>query len=791
MISCDSRESSGYDFISHFNQADKQGFSVTPEFELVTEQTKPFDVKFLIDRFTRISSANVTRIYKDGFHLKNAGGKRNDGLFWLNFKFRAEPMPEFHIKIRETSPSSYTNIVFNPNKYDDAIILTRFSDNKPVSTDKIKYSVNQNSSNLLLIGFFDNFLVITDSNKLLFQQWTEIPSPGGSVTVSEITENADNLKYSLKYSAIDVNERNKLTEWFNWKYKKATEHKYNFTKRAEKWNTLAPRNRIVLNDAESPFLLRFESGDFVRRSILFPAESALEYLVDIPMKASLRFSILGGDSLPEAGVFQVNIDNGEIDKKYEIQLDDLHEGKTEFRDFRFDLEDVYGRNCKVRFKYLPAYYSDEYPGPLVLGAPSISTERKNNDINVVLISIDTLRADHLGCYGYKRDTSPNIDRFAADNTVFEMVTACSDWTVPSHMSIFSSMYPFEAGFVKSTRVFEKSYLSDSIPTITEYLRNANYMTFGIHGGGYVSPIYGFDKGFDLYRKSKGDVSLAVDRAIELLEKNRDRKLFLFFHTFEIHAPYIHKDYLMQPGADKMDHKEKVIAAYDSGIKYTDIHIGRLIEWFDKNGLMDNTLFIITSDHGETFRGVNEKSKSGFHGNTLFDSETHVPLIIGGVSEFKKSERIKGQVSSVDILPTLTSLLGIQLKTKVRGKDLRETKGTRTEQRVAYSEATHTKLERKSVRTLDYKLIQNFLLDSPKKRKAQNPFVFFNLREDKEEINNIWGEGKGPDNIYKNYLIKIIRSIEENRRKLKSPGGGDITPSDELADELKNLGYLGN
>ncbi len=158
---------------------------------------------------------------------------------------------------------------------------------------------------------------------------------------------------------------------------------------------------------------------------------------------------------------------------------------------------------------------------------------------VILISIDTLRADHLGCYGYRKNTTPHADALAADGALFTDVYAPCSWTLPSHVSLLTSLSCFRHGVN-----LETDRMEETRPTLADVLRSEGFLCAGIHGGGFLSPLFGFSKGFDVYKRAEtslwtsdaaGQVSAA---AADWIEANKDRDFFLFVHTYQLHDPYI-------------------------------------------------------------------------------------------------------------------------------------------------------------------------------------------------------------------------------------------------------------
>ena len=161
--------------------------------------------------------------------------------------------------------------------------------------------------------------------------------------------------------------------------------------------------------------------------------------------------------------------------------------------------------------------------------------RKDNRRNIILISIDTLRADHLGCYGYSRDTSPNIDALAREGVLFRRCYAQSSWTLPSHITMLSSLYP---SVHRVTGNQDK--LNPSVTLVSELLKKEGYATAAFVNGGYLRPEYGYAQGFDLYdsiEASEGKLHHILSRVKAWLEAPPDRPFFLFVHCYDVHEPY--------------------------------------------------------------------------------------------------------------------------------------------------------------------------------------------------------------------------------------------------------------
>jgi arylsulfatase A-like enzyme len=341
---------------------------------------------------------------------------------------------------------------------------------------------------------------------------------------------------------------------------------------------------------------------------------------------------------------------------------------------------------------------------VVAALSSCGAEKPAAPVNIVLISIDSLRSDHIGAYGYPRPTAPTLDRLAAEGALFENVVAESSWTLPSHMTMLTGLSTLAHG-VDS---FAGGRLDDTRTTLAERLRDAGYQTWGIYSGPYLHPVFGFGKGFDRYEGILGETT-ALDRegfdlgtpeagrevmsansrahrtvtservskrAIELLRQRRERPFFLFLHYFDVHYDYIPPEslwrrfdpeykgtltaegYRRNPAIHRDMNSEDlrhVIALYDGEILHTDGHIGSVIEALEGLGLTEETLVVVTSDHGDEFF---EHGRKG-HGQSLFDEVLMVPLIVRLPGRIQAGLRIREQVRHLEIGPTILSYAGIR------------------------------------------------------------------------------------------------------------------------------------
>jgi arylsulfatase A-like enzyme len=315
--------------------------------------------------------------------------------------------------------------------------------------------------------------------------------------------------------------------------------------------------------------------------------------------------------------------------------------------------------------------------------------------NVILVSIDTLRPDHLGCYGYPKPTSPNIDRLARESVLFRTAIAHAPSTTPSHASIFTSLIPARH---LALRAFGAA-ISPGAVTMAEHLQRAGYRTVSYNGGGQVSAAYGFDRGFETYESRPGaSFREIVAEATRWLDAHEGERFFMFLHTYEVHAPYapdarhlalFDADYAgelpsetsprllieINDGKRQVTPRdiEHIVATYDAEIRSMDEGMGGLVDRLRRGGLDRRTLLVFTSDHGEEF---GEHGQIGKHSHTLYDEVLRVPLVLRFPDRAHAGRSVREPVRGVDIMPTVLEVLGLKAPNGLDGASVLDLLGTR-------------------------------------------------------------------------------------------------------------------
>jgi choline-sulfatase len=408
---------------------------------------------------------------------------------------------------------------------------------------------------------------------------------------------------------------------------------------------------------------------------------------------------------------------------------------------------------------------------LLCSCPALHSQAPNlRKLNLVLVTIDTLRADRLGCYGYSKIETPNLDQLAKKGALFENAVTHTPLTAPSHASLFTGLYPTVHG-VRDTGGF---ILSPSHLAIAEILRRQGWDTAAFVGSSVLNKHFGFDHGFAVYddempkpdpRKAASEYAerragAVVDRAIRWLTSQQHRPFFLWVHVFDPHSPY------NPPPPFREKYRTRL---YDGEVAYTDQQLGRLLAAVAKNSPPENTLIAVLSDHGESLSEHGEYT----HGVFLYDSTLRIAFLLSGPG-VPVGLRVKPQARAIDLLPTVLDLMGGKPPQSVQGTSLIPTFNGKEAAAWSYEESLYPKInmgwaELRGIRTNRWKYIR-----SPKPE-------LYDLAKDPAETTNVIGS----------HPLEV-QQLEAN---LKGVTNGVEKVETRLADQrtlsqLKSLGYLG-
>jgi len=431
-----------------------------------------------------------------------------------------------------------------------------------------------------------------------------------------------------------------------------------------------------------------------------------------------------------------------------------------------------------------------------LVAATTTCSRKEPAFNLVVISIDTLRADALGFAGGRADVSPNIDALAARSVVFEQAITQAPWTLPAHASLLTSLYPSQLNL---GRFGETLPISPSARRLPEVLQKAGYQTFAFVAGGFLLQELGFAQGFDDYESPVLEMPQVASKFIARLDQlEADRPFFAFLHTYDVHK-YKPSDEDRQRFVSVRDSKiaelpprrvaeilqdnnsldvvksygererKHVRELYDGSIHSVDREIGRILAGLRERGLDDRTIIVITSDHGEEFW---EHGRTG-HGYNLNDENLRVPLIVHDPSIAPR--RISSQVRLIDVAPTLTTRLGLPTPPSWNGVDLRPLIDGATRDLPAFAESAH--LPFKCLRTEDAKLLVSL----------RHPFrVLYDLRADPKETRDAFD----PTNkTHQQMVAAMQRWILENANDMRYRDTEAVLLDENATNALAQLGYV--
>jgi arylsulfatase A-like enzyme len=429
------------------------------------------------------------------------------------------------------------------------------------------------------------------------------------------------------------------------------------------------------------------------------------------------------------------------------------------------------------------------PSPRIQETSAVATETSPSRPNVLLYLVDTLRRDRLGCYGYSRAVSPNIDAFAAESTLFVNTVGQSSWTKPSVASIFSGIWPPALGTISW-----KQKLPGEIETLAESLQTAGYRTAAFVTNPNVVKAFGFDQGFDDFtRKLKRPSDVVNEMVLEWLDqRTEDRPFFLYVHTMDPHAPYSPPEPFRQrfaPQADAMPSWSprwkwplEVLPffqdLYDGEVAFNDHSFGNLLHNLEARGLYDEMLIVFVSDHGEEFR----EHGRWRHGANLHAETLNFPLIIRYPGQ-QEGRRVEELAQHIDLMPTILDYLGLTIPEAVEGRSLSAVAKTGNSQRGSRPERAYSHLQ------LGGKPRHLSIVEGPWKLiRTERPrgvsTLLYNWKQDPQEELDLASEFP-----VRTMVLSALLDRKSTQSRIAAPEEEEGELDEETLDALRALGYL--
>ncbi len=595
------------------------------------------------------------------------------------------------------------------------------------------------------------------------------------------------------------------------------------------------RNKFPLHDSgigSNPHSLKkkITFDEYAYNCLAAPPASIFEVDVEIPPNAVLEFGygILNErrNRVPDQPIqFLLSMEqSGEKGTLFNKTIN-----WTMTRDIsqeRIDLRPFVGKKIRLSFQTsIPDQDEKRQNLPSILPVwanPLIYQVQETDRTNIILISLDTVRPDHLGCYGYERNTSPSIDRLAADGVLFKNAYSSTSWTLPGHVSLLTSL-----DCLNHQVYYPLQKMNPEILTLADFLRTEQLYCAGFTGGGYLSETYGFSKGFDVYQEIKlhGDKAIRFDEAERLaqlatrwLEDNKDKSFFLFLHTYQPHDPYANlspsgKEFLDEDaewdqvrmeslfnGKGRFDSQisekasQNIIALYDGEIKYTDVFfVQPILDKLKELGLYEKSLIILTSDHGEEFLD----HEAWLHDHSIYDEGIRIPLIVKLPDAEFSGTQVENIVRITDIVPTILD----QMRIKSNDKRLDGTslfpliQGKEKTARTFVSDLALREFETAptiiAINKDNFKFILNKEISSPYTKRIVRSFSgsqieLYDLAKDPKETKNL-----AANIAYRDMCFELLDAIDRlyERANLITKKRDEVTLDQSLRERLKALGYI--
>lgn len=586
---------------------------------------------------------------------------------------------------------------------------------------------------------------------------------------------------------------------------------------------LVPRKADFPLTAGRQFIGKLEE---YRNTIYVHSPSTLTFELPIPGDGRLHFGM--GITEKNAPVtFRVTAGSKELYSKTVMDADI-------WEDADVDLSSYGGQNLKLTFET----NADHQGGVALWANPLLTIKAAKNRPNVLIYMIDTLRADHTSLYGYARDTTPFLKKLGAQSLVFEDCQVQATWTKPSTASLLTSLYSYTHGIVQD---------HDTIPkgatTLAEQLRAAGYVTAGVVGNPFAGSITGLQRGFDYMsewrvvqrhrtKEDRSTDSEAVNKILfPWLERHRDEPFFVYAHTMDPHAPYrpplgfedkfanpaetpefdrtckrlegavrygggivVNRSRCTHNGINADRFIQRARDRYDGEILHNDWSLEQLVGKLKQLGILDNTLIVVVSDHGEEFWEHGWTA----HGHSLYEELTHGVLLMWNPKLIPTPRRITAPVQLIDVMPTVLDLASLKIPDIVQGQSLApfangrpfQRRGPVLTSRFAHPQAKFTaaipenRIDTVALLDANWKLIYR----EQAKQVGMNKVELYDRRTDRTEAENV--ATQHPQEVGR-MMTEIGKWLDAQKQIRSLLGRGAKASIDQqTVEKLRSLGYLG-
>jgi arylsulfatase A-like enzyme len=576
--------------------------------------------------------------------------------------------------------------------------------------------------------------------------------------------------------------------------------------RAHRRRGQAPRVRPVrLEPPGGAAVLVGDGASTKLRAIVTDVPSALSWRVSVPPGARLEtFLSFTRERLEELGalVCRAQVTAVREGGRPTALLEREVRPGPAWEAFEADLSAYGGAAIEVRLELGCPGQGRVFPGAVRWSVPFISPPRAVGASSVLLVSVDTLRSDHLSAYGYARPTSPTIDALARRGLLFESAETVQSATWPALTSLHTSLYPSAHGVM-----WNGHRLPEGLLTLAQLLEAEGFSTSAF----ITNMTRGRHPGFSRLFLSRGPGQVEADRAavaqaIAQLERERDRRFFMWVHLLSPHADYAppapHNRSFTRPGASPLrgqleelaDLRRRgvalteadvahVVGLYDGEVAFVDELVGRLLSALREKGLERSTLVVLTADHGED---LHEHNRYFFHSPSIYGSSMRIPLVLALPGVLPEGARTDHPASLVDVAPTILGLLELGVPSSFQGQNLLPGRSlpSRPVRRLSFGE-THGRVF--TVRSPEWRFVYNPERLEPQAPGGPYPIAeaeLYDQRSDPRERSNL--ASARPD-LVRTLTAEILAFRSRTRRKDVQAQGLDP----EAVEELKALGYLAN